>query len=67
MVKNPEAKAILECLNRALNNMLCTTRCHGKDNLRAADIEQFVINAAQAVSSTHYNIFGSSPGVAIFG
>ena len=47
--------------------MLHTVRLEDKVNLDPMDIDQFVIEAAWAVCSTHHNFLGSSPGTAVFG
>ena len=47
--------------------MLCTAGLQGKYNLYPIDIEQFLIDVAWAVHSTHHTVLGSSPWAAIFG
>ena len=48
-----------------LGSMLHTTRLEGKNDFNPASIEQFFMDAALAVSSTHHTLLGSSPGAAV--
>ena len=66
-IKNPQANIILECLRGLLGNMLHKAGLEGKDNINPMYIEQFIIDAAWVICSTHYIILGSSLRAAVFG
>jgi hypothetical protein len=66
-VKNPQANAILERVHGVFADMLRTSDLEGSDDLSAETVDDFVVNAAWAVRSTHHTVLGSTPGAAVFG
>jgi hypothetical protein len=66
-VKNPQANAILESVHGVFADMLRTSDLEGSDDLSAETVDDFVVNAAWAVRSTHHTVLGSTPGAAVFG
>jgi hypothetical protein len=66
-IKNPTAKAILECIHAVLTNMLRTTKLDMAESVNASDINILLADAAWAIFSTHHTVLKASPGAAIFG
>jgi hypothetical protein len=66
-IKNPQAKAILECLHQVLGQMLCTSELDMAKTITPDDVDVFLDNAAWAICSTYPTVLKASPGAAIFG
>ncbi len=66
-IKNPQAKAILECIHQVLGQMLRTAEIDMADSVAPNDANVFLDNAAWAICSTHHTVLKASPGAAIFG
>ncbi len=48
-------------------DMLCTSNIDMADKLNEEIIDNFIVNAAWAIRSTHHMVLKSSPGATIFG
>ena len=66
-VKNPTANAILERMHAVIGNMLRTRELDMAPTVTEQDVEDFLVDVAWAIRSTHHTVLGSSPGAAIFG
>ena len=67
ILKNPQVKALLECLYGALSIMLRTAGFQVITDLDPMDIEQFIIVAALAIPFIYHNILGCYTGAVDFG
>jgi transposase InsO family protein len=65
-VENPQANAILECVNQVLGQMLRTSELDMADSVSPNDVDVFLDNAAWAIRSTYHTVLKASPGAAIF-
>jgi hypothetical protein len=66
-IKNPQANAILECIQAVITNMLRTAKLDMAKLVNASDIDIFLADAAWAICSTHHTVLNASPGATIFG
>ena len=66
-VKNPQANAILERVHGVFADMLRTSGLEGSDDLSPETVDDFIVNAAWAIRSTHHTVLRSTPGAAVFG
>lgn len=66
-VKNPQANAILERVHGVFGDMLRTSGLEGSDDLSPETVDDFIVNAAWAIRSTHHTVLRSTPGAAVFG
>ncbi|KAL7541220.1 hypothetical protein ACHAWF_006879, partial [Thalassiosira exigua] len=66
-INNPQANAILERLHGVLANMMRTSNLDMQETVTQLDVDNFLVNAAWAVRSTHHTVLGCSPGAAVFG
>ncbi len=66
-IKNPQAKAILECVHQVLGQMLRTAEINMADSVTPNDVDVFLDNAAWGICSTYHTVLKASPGATIFG
>ncbi|MCP4744856.1 MAG: transposase family protein, partial [Desulfobacteraceae bacterium] len=66
-VRNPQANAILERIHAVIGDMLRTSELDMAKTINDEMVDNFIVNAAWAVRSTHHSVLKSSPGAAIFG
>jgi hypothetical protein len=66
-VKNPQANAILERVHGVFADMMRTSGIEGSDDLSPETVDDFIVNAAWAIRSTHHTVLRSTPGAAVFG
>ncbi len=67
MVKNPQAKGILEHVHQVLGQMLHKAELDMADSVNPNDVNVFLDNAAWVIFSTYHTVLKASPGAAIFG
>jgi len=66
-VKNPQANAILERIHGVFADMMRTSGLDGSDDLSPETVDDFIVNAAWAIRSTHHTVLQATPGAAVFG
>ncbi len=66
MVKNPQANAILKCVNQILGQMLHAAEIDMAKPVTPDDVDAFLDNAAWAIRSTYHTVLKASPCAAIF-
>ena len=66
-VWNPQANDILECIHTVLGDILRTSDIDMTDKINDEIIDNFIVNVAWAVCSTHHTVLQSPPSTVIFG
>eukprot|EP00957_Ditylum_brightwellii_P132041 10067769-Ditylum_brightwellii.AAC.1 len=66
-VKNQQANAIVEQVHGVIGNMIRTSTTDMSPTINDTMIEDFLVDASWAVSSTYHTILKSTPGADIFG
>ena len=66
-VKNPQSNANIERVHAVLGDMLRTSGLDGSDDLSPETVDDFLVNTAWAIRSTHHTVLQATPGAAIFG
>ena len=66
-VKNPQANSILERIHQVFGTMMRTSELDLADTVTSEMVDDFIVDAAWAIRSTHHTVLQSTPGAAIFG
>ena len=65
-VKNPQANIVLEYIHRVLDNMMCTAGLDLSETVSSELVDNFLVNGAYAIHSTHHPVLTYTPSAAIF-